>query len=151
MERANWGSWLRGRDYYGEACVNAGRADTCGGSALLSSRDGGEQNLQRYSDAVVFFVVSRLSSFFLFLPFPPPREMNFLRCARFQRHMERFRISRIIIFARWTRLGDGMGYLRIKGQIELEWCFLFLVVKNNVGFVYICSIVLIVRVDIQIQ
>ena len=60
----------------GEACVNEGRADTCGGSALSLFLSvfllySGEESLQRYSDAVVF-VVLRLSSFFLFLPLPPP-------------------------------------------------------------------------------
>lgn len=49
----------------GEACVNEGRADTCGGSALSAPFWRGE-SLQRYSDAVVF-VVLRLSSFFLFV------------------------------------------------------------------------------------
>lgn len=75
----------------GEACVNEGRADTCGGSALSAPFWRGE-SLQRYSDAVVF-VVLRLSSFFLFLflfllPLLLPlleRWIFFLSRARFHR------------------------------------------------------------------
>lgn len=70
----------------GEACVNEGRADTCGGSALCSV-------LARREPPEIFrrCRLRRFKAFFfLFIPLPlpppPPREMNFfLSRARFHR------------------------------------------------------------------